>query len=183
MSYRTSFLLLTGLMPILCSCHDYNRFEWKAAQKHMEVSLNKESDSLYVIQLDTDRPSHSTWKLPYPVYQFDYGDITGNGVPEIIVGVIKPTRFDPKPDKRLFIYRIADEAYIRPLWLGSRVAQPLEDFRIIREETPTRIRTLERERSGNFLVAEYIWRGFGLDFKRYLKREVKKQEAIHILKH
>ena len=102
---------------------------------------------------------------------------------EIIVGVIKPTRFDPKPDKRLFIYRIADEAYIRPLWLGSRVAQPLEDFRIIREETPTRIRTLERERSGNFLVAEYIWRGFGLDFKRYLKREVKKQEAIHILKH
>lgn len=91
--------------------------------------------------------------------------------------------FDPKPDKRLFIYRIADEAYIRPLWLGSRVAQPLEDFRIIREETPTRIRTLERERSGNFLVAEYIWRGFGLDFKRYLKREVKKQEAIHILKH
>ena len=121
--------------------------------------------------------------MPYPVYQFDYGDITGNGVPEIIVGVIKPTRFDPKPDKRLFIYRIADEAYIRPLWLGSRVAQPLEDFRIIREETPTRIRTLEREHSGNFLVAEYIWRGFGLDFKRYLKREVKKQEAIHILKH
>ena len=107
----------------------------------------------------------------------------GKANAEIIVGVIKPTRFDPKPDKRLFIYRIADEAYIRPLWLGSRVAQPLEDFRIIREETPTRIRTLERERSGNFLVAEYIWRGFGLDFKRYLKREVKKQEAIHILKH
>ena len=51
MSYRTSFLLLTGLMPILCSCHDNNRFEWKAAQKHMEVSLNKESDSLYVINL------------------------------------------------------------------------------------------------------------------------------------
>ena len=69
MSYRTSFLLLTGLMPIFCSCHDNNRFEWKVAQKHMEVSLNKESDSLYVIHLDTDRPSHSTWKLPYPVYQ------------------------------------------------------------------------------------------------------------------
>ena len=168
---------------MFCSCRKENRFEWQVNQRHMEVSLNKESDSLYVIHLNTDQPSHSVWKLPYPVYQFDYGDITGNGVPEIIVGVIKPTRFDPKPDKRLFIYRIADEAYIRPLWLGSRVAQPLEDFRIIREETPTRIRTLERERSGNFLVAEYIWRGFGLDFKRYLKREVKKQEAIHILKH
>ena len=73
-------------------------------------------------------------------------------MPEIIVGVIKPTRFDPKPDKRLFIYRIADEAYIRPLWLGSRVAQPLEDFRVIREHTPVLIRTMERERSGKYLI-------------------------------
>lgn len=52
----------------------------------MEVSLNKESDSLYVIHLNTDQPSHSVWKLPYPVYQFDYGDVTGDGMPEIIVG-------------------------------------------------------------------------------------------------
>ena len=142
----------------------------------MEVSLNKESDSLYVIHLNTDQPSHSVWKLPYPVYQFDYGDVTGDGMPEIIVGVIKPTRFDPKPDKRLFIYRIADEAYIRPLWLGSRVAQPLEDFRVIREHTPVLIRTVERERSGKFLIAEYAWRGFGLDFKGYLKRETEEKE-------
>ena len=49
MSYRTSFLLLTGLMPIFCSCHDNNRFEWKVAQKHMEVSLNKESDSPVIL--------------------------------------------------------------------------------------------------------------------------------------
>ena len=116
---------------MFCSCRKENWFEWQVNQRHMEVSLNKESDSLYVIHLNTDQPSHSVWKLPYPVYQFDYGDVTGDGMPEIIVWVIKPTRFDPKPDKRLFIYRIADEAYIRPLWLGSRVAQPLEDFREI----------------------------------------------------
>ena len=183
MSYRIYFLILTGLLSIFYSCHkDSDKFEWKVNQRHIEVSLNKKSDSLYVIHLNTDQPSNSTWKLPYHVYQFDYGDITGNGIPEIVVGVIKPTRFDPKPDKRLFIYRIADETYIRPLWLGSRVAQPLENFRIIREETPVRIRTMERERSGNFLIAEYTWRGFGLDFKRYLKREVGKQEAVRILK-
>ena len=103
-------------------------------------------------------------------------------MPEIIVGVIKPTRFDPKPDKRLFIYRIADEAYIRPLWLGSRVAQPLENFKVIREHTPVLIRTMERERSGKFLIAEYAWGGFGLDFKEYLKRETEEKEAKRILK-
>lgn len=184
MSYRIHFFILAGFLPLFCSCRkDANRFEWEVDGRHLEVSLNKECDSLYIIHLHTDRPSHSTWNLPYPVYQFDYGDITGNGIPEIIAGVIKPTRFDPKPDKRLFIYRIADETYVRPLWLGSRVAQPLEDFRIIREETPARIRTMEREHSGNYLIAEYMWRGFGLDFKRYLKREMKRPEAMRILKH
>lgn len=87
----------------------------------------------------------------------------------------------PNPDKRLFIYRIADEAYIRPLWLGSRVAQPLEDFRVIREHTSVLIRTMERERSGKYLIAEYAWRGFGLDFKGYLKRETEEKEAKRIL--
>lgn len=176
MSHRIHFLIFTGLLLMFCSCRKENRFEWQVNQRHMEVSLNKESDSLYVIHLNTDQPSHSVWKLPYPVYQFDYGDVTGDGMPEIIVWVIKPTRFYPKPDKRLFIYRIADEAYIRPLWLGSRVAQPLEDFRVIREHTPVLIRTVERERSGKFLIAEYAWRGFGLDFKGYLKRETEEKE-------
>ena len=63
----------------------------------MEVSLNKESDSLYVIHLNTDQPSHSVWKLPYPVYQFDYGDVTGDGMPEIIVGVSSLPDSIPNP--------------------------------------------------------------------------------------
>lgn len=52
----------------------------------------------------------------------------------------------------------------------------MEDFRVIREHTPVLIRTVERERSGKFLIAEYAWRGFGLDFKEYLKRETEEKE-------
>ena len=88
MSHRIHFLIFTGLLLMFCSCRKENRFEWQVNQRHMEVSLNKESDSLYVIHLNTDQPSHSVWKLPYPVYQFDYGDVTGDGMPEIIVWVI-----------------------------------------------------------------------------------------------
>ena len=47
---------------------------------------------------------------------------------------------------------------------------------MIREHTPVLIRTMERERSGKFLIAEYAWRGFGLDFKGYLKRETEEKE-------
>lgn len=185
MKHKMTTVLLLGLLCILYgACRkDSNRFEWRLNQKNAEVSMRKISDSLYVLQLDIEQQMSSTWKLPYPVYQFDHGDVTGNGVLEIAVGVIKPTRFDSKPAKRLFLYRIADGAYIRPLWLGSRVAQPLEDFRIIRDSIPAQIRTIERERSGHFLVAEYIWKGFGLDFKRYIQRETTKQNALQTLNH
>lgn len=168
---------------LVYSCReDINRFEWTNNHTHTEIFLKKESDSLSIIHLSTNLPSHTTWNLPYPVYQFDYGDITGDGIPEIAVGVVKPTRFNPKPNKRLFLYRIAEGIYIRPLWLGSRVAQPLEDFKIIRKKNPARIRTLEKEYSGKFLIAEYQWKGFGLEFKKYLKREINEEEARKLLK-
>lgn len=182
MTRRAYFPFVIFLLFLLCSCKQRtDRCEWTVGERHLEVCLEQKSDSFYVLHLNADPPFHSTWELPYPVYRFDYGDITGDGSPEIAVGVIKPTRFDPQPDKRLFIYRVADGLYIRPLWLGSRVAQPLEDFRIIRTEIPAIIRTMERERSGTFLIAEYKWRGFGLDFKRYIKREIERQEATRLL--
>ena len=58
MSHRIHFLIFTGLSLMFCSCRKENRFEWQVNQRHMEVSLNKESDSLYVIHLNTDQPSH-----------------------------------------------------------------------------------------------------------------------------
>lgn len=174
---------MLGVSALLYSCHKTaDRLEWEKEGQSLTISLDKETDSLYSLNLQTGNRAHSTWKLPYPVYRFDHGNVTGDSVPELAVGVIKPTRFDPQPAKRLFIFRIAKGFHIRPLWLGSRVGQPLENFRIVNSMTPARIRTLERERSGLFLVAEYRWRGFGLDFERYLKREATRKEAESMLR-
>lgn len=181
--YRCVWIAVgVGLALTVTSCRrGLDRFTYAVGAERYEAGLERKDDSLYVLYLHTSRPSYTTWKLPYPVYRFDYGDVNGDGTPEIAVGVIKPTRFYPTPDKRLFLFRIVDGTYIRPLWLGARVAQPLEDFRIVRTCHPACIRTLERERSGRFLVAEYTWKGFGLKFNGYLKREVNLREGRHIL--
>jgi hypothetical protein len=152
----------------------------KIDDKKLEITLEQYSDSSFALCMTVNNERHSLWALNYPVYRFDYGDITGDGIPEIAVGVIKTTRFDPRRDKRLFLFRITKDFYIRPLWLGSRVAQPLIDFRIIEENGQSLIRTVEREWSGNYLVAEYGWQGFGLEFKRYIEREISLQKAIKI---
>lgn len=53
-----------------------------------EIRLEHIHDSLSVLRHFIDGTEVSEWELPYPVYRFDCGDLTGNGTPEIAVGVI-----------------------------------------------------------------------------------------------
>lgn len=176
------FPLLFILLCFISSCNkEEDRFRTQINGEEIEIQLEQISDSLFRLKLKINDSLNSTWPLKYPVYKFDYGDVTGNGIDAIAIGVIKPTRFDQKLDKRLFLFKITDDYYIRPLWLGSRVGQPLEDFRIIREHNPALIRTIERELGGTYLVAEYKWRGFGLEFTHYLQRELSIKEAQKLL--
>lgn len=122
----------------------------------------------------------SKWDLPYPVFHVEVGDVDGNGTDEIIVGVIKATRFDPVVRKRLFIFKLV-EGYIRPMWLGSRVSQPLESFHLVAGKDHPYIRTVEKEQDGKFLVANYHWDVFGLEFENYLVREVSFVDASQLL--
>jgi hypothetical protein len=177
----TGYVFLIVLAGLFSCKQESNSFVIMRGDDTLEVSLRKQHDSLYYINIAVNGAFHSGWKLEYPVYRFDYGVIRKGGQTDVGVGVIKPTRFDPKPDKRLFLFRITDDYYIRPLWLGSRVVQPLVDFRLANKEEKGYIRTVEKEKSGNYLVATYRWQGFGLTFVDYQAREIPLSEALKLL--
>jgi hypothetical protein len=162
----------------------YDR-EVTAGEKTLRISLERASDTLSRIMVKTivdGVPARAAaYRLPYPVYRFDIGDLTGNGVPDIAVGVIKTTRYHPVMAKRPFLFKIDDEGKVRKLWMGSRVSQPLEDFVLTTGETPARVLTVEMERSGKYLVAVYRYQGFGLKHDGYVKREVSLKEAYKLL--
>ncbi len=143
-------------------------------------SLVKKNDSLFYLST-YPKKNLDTWELPYPVYQFQVGDIDNNGLDEALVGVVKATRFDSVQDKRLFIFKNY-KGLVRPLWLGSRLGKPLVDFKIRRKESEFIIRSVEREKNGKYLVAEYKWRKFGLEFISYITKETSKEEALTFLK-
>lgn len=115
--------------------------------------------------------SNYAFTVNYPVYHFELGDVDRDGNVDICLGVIKKTHCDSTSKKRLFFYRL-DQGRIRPLWLGSKVSHELVDFRYITEQNNKYIRTVEKEINGNYLVAEYEWKGFGLGLSHYISRNI-----------
>jgi len=163
-------------------------------------ALRCEHDSLYFLRCERPAAAGSAaagstavrrtagrrpreWRLPYPVYRFLAGDIDGDGRADALVGVVKPTRFDPRRTRRLFIFRQVS-GQVRPLWLGSRLGGMLEDFRYVGESPHSpgdtrggRIRSLESTADGRYVVAEYRWSGFGMAFDHYIIKGVDRQTA------
>lgn len=126
--------------------------------------LKKEHDSLYWL---------NDWRLPYPVYQFQTGDVNGDGNKDAMVGVLKATRFYPEKGRRLFIFKQVN-GKVRPLWMGSKLGGILEDFRYV----DGKIRALESTTDSLFVVSDYKWSSFGMKFDHYIIRGVDKETAI-----
>ena len=127
-------------------------------------TLRKEHDSLYWI---------NDWKLPYPVYQYQTGDVDGDGHIDAMVGVVKSTRFYPEKARRIFIFKEINKK-ARPMWLGSKLGGILEDFRFI----DGKIRALESTNDSLYVVSDYVWGGFGMKFDHYIIKGVDKQTAL-----
>lgn len=132
-------------------------------QQPQPFELRKEHDSLYWV---------GDWRLPYPVYQFQTGDVNGDGSEDAMVGVIKGTRFYPEKARRLFIFKQVN-GKVRPLWLGSKLGGILEDFRFV----DGRIRALESTTDSLYVVSDYKWGGFGMKFERHIIKGVDKETA------
>jgi len=127
-------------------------------------TLRKVHDSLYWL---------NDWKLPYPVYQFQTGDVNGDGSTDAMVGVIKSTRFYPEKARRLFIFKQVN-GKARALWMGSKLGGILEDFRFV----DGKIRALESTTDSLFVVSDYKWDRFGMAFDHFIIKGVDQQTAI-----
>ena len=151
--------------------------------------LRKEHDSLYWLRATGGRKADE-WRLPYPVYQFQTGDVDGDGSEDAMVGVIKSTRFYPQKARRLFIFKQIDASaprkLVRPLWLGSKLGGILEDFRYVAPadgDSLGRIRALESTTDSLFAVSDYKWSGFGMKFDHLIIKGVDKETALKHFEH
>ena len=58
--------------------------------------------------------------------------------------------------------------------MGSKLGGILEDFRYV----DGKIRALEQNGNGQYVVSDYKWGGFGIAFDHYIIKGVNKETAI-----
>lgn len=92
------------------------------------------------------------------------GDIDGDGIDEISIGVYKTTIFHPVMDKRPFIYSYEDGEFY-PKWRGSRLSRPFRDYQFydIDGDGGDEIISIEILENDEKLVNTYKWKGFGFE--------------------
>lgn len=117
---------------------------------------------------------------PYEIFQVNIADANNDGKTDICIGIIKPTPFDPVLKKRLFIFQI-DRDYIRPLWLSSRLVNPLEEFSTLSRNNTCFIQTIERQNKEQYCIHEYTWGSFGMVYSKQIAGALTYTEAKKIL--
>jgi hypothetical protein len=168
-SFTSKTIILFVLLFYFSSC-----FENKKYSKTIKISdaffngeiivekiekLNKYR--LTIVNSKTGASDHIY--TPYEIFQMDTGDVNHDGKIDICIGIIKPTPFDSVLKKRLFIFQI-DRDYIRPLWLSSRLVNPMEEFTVCKNNHDCTIKTIERQNNNMYCINEYRWESFGMSF-------------------
>lgn len=154
-------VLTIAFLTVFATMADAQRFSLQTVEENLSYLILEEGGT-------TDR-----WKLSFPIYQLCVGDVDGDGKEDVMVGVVKTTRFDPVEAKRLFIFK-NHHGRIRALWMGSRLGGKLIDFRF----KDGKVVTLQSDGCSRFAVVEHHWRDFGLGFTRFLVANVSQEEAI-----
>lgn len=182
---RALSVLILSVFVLNAACSkgqkEKNTFEFLINGNKTVIALDEIKENVFDIKAESVIDGEtivSRWRLDYPVYRFDCADINGDGIPEIAAGVVKSTRFDENSAKRLFVFKLYEGIYVRPLWLGSKMPLPLEDFKLKNGH----IRTVERESGDTFVVAEYeLKTAFSPQFVRYIKKGAGRKEAQALL--
>ncbi|MFB6319869.1 CapA family protein [Saccharicrinis sp. FJH54] len=104
------------------------------------------------------RPSIDSHTGLFP-WKLQIMDVDEDQRPELVVGVKKKTRYHNIEENRIFVYNISKD-YIYPKWLGSKVGNPIVDFKV--DGISNRLIILERfKNSADQMIISYKWNGFG----------------------
>ncbi len=144
----------------------------------IELTKGKNTEygnKIYINSIEDNKENFTKDISDLNVWKLEVGDIDGDGIDEVALGVYTESPLHPIDAKRPYIYRFNGEELI-PKWRGSRLSRPFVDFVFydIDYDGMDEIISIEMLKDGVYVINSYKWKGFG--FEGYL--ESKELETI-----
>lgn len=97
-------------------------------------------------------------------WKISIGDVDGDGIDDISIGVYKESPLHPVMAKRPFIYNYTD-GDLKPLWRGSRLSRPFTDYDLIDIDFDgmDELISIEILADDRRVINTYKWKGFGFE--------------------
>lgn len=173
-------ILLIGVSFLFFSRGDHEIDQFEEKIKSLGITsyaignVMGDGEEYLVGLIGEDLVIHTLAGVTTEVYRKDYshlkpwkvalGDVDGNGVDEISIGVYKESPLHPVMAKRPFIYSFINSE-MQPKWRGSRLSRPFIDYNFydIDGDGIDELVSIEILKDGRNLMNIYKWKGFGFE--------------------
>ncbi|MDY0235025.1 MAG: VCBS repeat-containing protein [Gudongella sp.] len=138
------------------------------------------ANKMVIKSLENNKDSFTKDISDLNVWKLEVGDIDGDGIDEVALGVYRESPLHPIVAKRPYIYTFNGEELI-PKWRGSRLSRPFVDFVFydIDNDGWDEIISIEILKDSAYIINSYKWKGFG--FEGYLEsKELQTIPKFHI---
>lgn len=143
-------------------------------QKHsVELTERKNAefaDKIHIKSTENNKENFTKDISDLNAWKVEVGDIDGDGIDEVALGVYTKSPLHQIDAKRPYIYKFNGEELI-PKWRGSRLSRPFIDFVFydLDKDGWDEIISIEILKEEGYIINSYKWKGFG--FEGYLESE------------